>query len=46
MFGRKKKNNNTLNVMYYEGLQGFLQDFPCKITLEDDVLIISKTNPD
>ena len=46
MFGRKKKNNNVLNVMYYEGLQGFLQDFPCKITLEDDALIISKTNPD
>jgi hypothetical protein len=46
MFGKKKKNNNVLNVMYYEGLQGFLQDFPCKITLEDDALIISKTNPD
>lgn len=45
MFGRKK-NNNTLNVMYYEGLQGFIQDFPCTITMEDNALIISKTKPD
>lgn len=44
MFGRKK-NDNVLNVMYYEGLQGFFQDFPCKIILENDALIISKTSP-
>lgn len=45
MFG-KKKVTNTLNVMYYEGLQGFIQDFPCTITLEDDAIVIKKVKPD
>lgn len=45
MFG-KKKESNTLNVMYYEGLQGFIQDFPCTITLEDAALVIRKIKPD
>lgn len=43
---KKKETNNTLKVMYYEGLQGFMQDYPCTITLEDDFLIIKKVNPD
>ncbi|KUO64777.1 MAG: hypothetical protein APF84_02785 [Gracilibacter sp. BRH_c7a] len=45
MFG-KKKETNTLNVMYYEGLPGFIQDFPCTIILENDALVIKKINPD
>ena len=45
MFG-KKKESNILNFMYYEGLQGFIQDFPCTITLEADALIIRKIMPD
>jgi hypothetical protein len=45
MFG-KKKDTNILNVMYYEGLPGFIQDFPCTITLEDDVFVIKKVKPD
>jgi hypothetical protein len=45
MFG-KEKVTNTLNIMYYEGLQGFVQDFPCTITLENDGIIIKKAKPD
>lgn len=43
MFGKKK---DELKVMYYEGLEGFIQDFPCTITLENDVLVIKKIKPD
>jgi hypothetical protein len=45
MFG-KKKESNQLTVMYYEGLQGFIQDFPCTIIFEDEAIIIRKTKPD
>lgn len=45
MFG-KKKDTNVLNVMYYEGLPGFIQDFPCTITLEDSAFVIKKVKPD
>ena len=40
MFG-KKKPKNTIKVMYYEGLDGFSQDFPCTIKLENELLIIT-----
>lgn len=40
MFG-KKKPKDTMKVMYYEGLDGFSQDYPCEIKLENDVLTIT-----
>lgn len=43
---KNKKESKMLNVMYYEGLQGFIQDFPCTITLEADALVIKKIKPD
>lgn len=43
---RKKKETNVLNVMYYEGLNGFLQDMPCTITFDETEIIIKKINPD
>ena len=43
---RKKKESNVLNVMYYEGLNGFLQDMPCNIIFDETEIIIKKINPD
>lgn len=43
---RRKKESNVLNVMYYEGLSGFLQDMPCNITFDETEIIIKKINPD
>lgn len=43
---RKKKETNVLNVMYYEGLNGFLQDMPCTVTFDETEIIIKKINPD
>lgn len=43
---KNKTESKMLNVMYYEGLPGFIQDFPCTITLEADALVIKKIKPD
>ena len=40
LFG-KKKDSNSLSVIHYEGLPNFAQDFPCKMTLEDEMVIFS-----
>ena len=41
MFG-KKKNNGKVTLMHYEGLQGFRQDFPCKLDVDDSAIIFCK----
>lgn len=45
MFG-KKKNKNTVKLMHYEGLVGFSQDYPCTVSMIENVLTISKIKPD
>ncbi len=45
MFG-KKKNNNIIRVMHYEGLDNFIQDYPCTIEMKDDVFEIKRIKPE
>ena len=35
-FSKKDKNKNEMNIMHYEGLQGFRQDFPCVARLDEE----------
>lgn len=41
MFGKKKKD---LVLMHYEGLQGFKQDFPCNVKLDDEAVVFTNNN--
>ena len=43
MFG-KKKNNGKVTLMHYEGLQGFREDFPCKLDVDDSAIIFCNEN--
>ena len=43
MFGKKK--NNVIKVCHYEGLVDFIQDYPCQISVADDVFTIEKIKP-
>lgn len=38
-FSKKDKNTNEMNIMHYEGLQGFRQDFPCVARLDEESII-------
>lgn len=47
LFGKKKKIPGGIRVMFYDGdLRGFQCNFPCQLMLMDDVLRITKINPD
>lgn len=41
LFSKKAKNPSEMNIIHYEGLQGFRQDFPCTVKLDDEVLTFS-----
>ena len=42
MFGKK---NNTIKVCHYEGLQDFLQDYPCQIEMTENTFYIRRIKP-
>lgn len=42
----KKKNKNVINVMHYQGLEGFNQDYPCSIEIKDDKFEIKRIKPE
>ncbi len=42
----KKKNSNILNVMHYQGLDGFNQDYPCLIEIKEKEFEIRKIKPE
>ena len=41
MFGKKNKD---VVLMHYEGLQGFKQDFPCNVKLDEEAVVFSNSN--
>ena len=43
LFSKKKKDSRT-TLMHYEGLQGFRQDFPCKLDVDDSAIIFCNEN--
>ncbi len=43
MFGKKK--NNVIKVCHYEGLVDFMQNYPCQISVADDIFTIEKIKP-
>lgn len=46
MLFSKKSKSKDLVLMHYEGLQGFSQDFPCSLVLDEGAIKISKVKPD
>ena len=44
MFGKKK--DSIIKVMNYEGLDGFIQDYPCTIEIKDDIFEIKRIKPE
>lgn len=44
LFSNKPQNQATL--MHYEGLNGFQQDMPCALTLDESTITFSKVKPD
>lgn len=44
MFGKNKKS--IIKVMHYEGLNDFIQDYPCTIEMKNDILEIKRIKPD
>ena len=44
MFGKKK--DSIIKVMHYEGLDGFIQDYPCTIEIKDDIFEIKRIKPE
>lgn len=44
MFGKNK--NSILKVMHYEGLDGFIQDYPCTIEMKNDTFEIKRIKPE
>lgn len=44
MFGKKKENG--VPVQHYEGLNGFVTDYPCRIELKDSVFEIKRIKPE
>lgn len=44
MFGKKK--NSIIKVMHYEGLDNFIQDYPCTIEIKDDIFEIKRIKPE
>lgn len=43
MFGKK---SNIIKVMHYEGLDDFIQDYPCTIEMKDDIFEIKRIKPE
>lgn len=43
MFGKK---SNIIKVMHYEGLNDFIQDYPCTIEMKDDIFEIKRIKPE
>ena len=44
MFGKNK--NSIIKVMHYEGLDDFIQDYPCTIKIKDDIFEIKRIKPE
>lgn len=44
MFGKKK--DKSIRVQHYEGLQDFMQDFPCTIEMKDGQFVIQRKKPE
>ncbi len=44
MFGKNK--NSIIKVMHYEGLDGFVQDYPCTIEIKDNNFEIKRIKPE
>lgn len=45
MFG-KKKSNDIIRVLHYEGIQEFSTDYPCTLEVKKDVLEIKRIKPE
>lgn len=43
MFGKK---SNIIKVMHYEGLNDFIQDYPCTIEMKEDIFEIKRIKPE
>ena len=44
MFGKKKETG--LSVQHYEGISEFATDYPCRLELTDDSLIVKRLKPE
>lgn len=44
MFGKNK--NSIIKVMHYEGLDNFIQDYPCTIEIKDNTFEIKRIKPE
>ena len=38
----KKKDESSVTAMHYEGIPGFQQDFPCQLSVQEDVLVFNQ----
>lgn len=41
LFEKKASKSDGVNIMHYEGLPGFRQDFPCNMKAEPDKVVFS-----
>ena len=44
MFGKKKEPG--IPVMHYEGISAFATDYPCRLLIQDETLIIKRLKPE
>lgn len=44
MFGKKKQPR--IQVMHYEGIEGFATDYPCRLELDAEMLTITRIKPE
>lgn len=44
MFGKKKQPG--IQVMHYEGIEGFATDYPCRLELDAEMLTITRIKPE
>lgn len=44
MFGKKKKS--IIKVCHYEGLDDFMQNYPCEIQIKEDIFEIKRLKPE
>lgn len=45
MFGKKKKEE-PIRAMHYEGIEAFAADYPCTLELKDEQLVITRIKPE
>ena len=45
MFGKKKKEE-PIRAMHYEGIDAFATDYPCTLELKDEQLVITRIKPE